>query len=241
MAAPARRGHRGRAHANEVTGPPTRRSFRRGEWAIVEHYRTPAQVERYLRSLRYNHERVGETLRSFREVVAAGQVHCLEAALAATVILEQHGYPPLLLSFESQDDLDHVIFVFKHRGRWGSVARSRDAGLHGRRPVFRSIRDLAWSYYDPYVDFTGRLTGYALIDLREMGDYDWRFARRNMWKLERFLIDYPHRPLRASGARYRRLLKTFQEFRRRHPTAPAVYYRGRERWMHPAALGRVRT
>lgn len=228
MAAHAYRRNKGR-----VSGPPPRKAFTRREWAIIEQHRTPGQVEQYLRSLRYNHERVGETLRSFREVVRAGQVHCLEAALVATVILEQHGYPPRLMSFESQDNLDHVIFVFRRGGRWGSVARSRDAGLHGRRPVFRSIRDLAWSYYDPYVDFTGRLTGYALVDLREMGTYDWRFAPRNMWKLERFLIDYPHRRLRSSNERYRHLLRAFREFRRHHPTAPAVYYRGRERWMQP--------
>lgn len=211
--------------------PPPREAFTRRERAIIEAHRTPRQVERYFRSLRYNHERVGATLRSFREIVRVGEVHCLEAALAATVIMEQHGYPPIVMSFESQDDLDHVIFVFRRRGRWGSVARSRDAGLHGRRPVFRSIRDLAWSYYDPYVDFTGRLTGYALVDLRELGSYDWRLSRRNMWKLERFLIDYPHRRMRSSRARYRRLLRAFREFRRRHPDAPAVYYRGRERWM----------
>ncbi len=211
--------------------PPPREAFTRRERAIIEAHRTPRQVERYLRSLRYNHERVGATLRSFREIVRVGEVHCLEAALAATVIMEQHGYPPIVMSFESQDDLDHVIFVFRHRGRWGSVARSRDAGLHGRRPVFRSIRDLAWSYYDPYVDFTGRLTGYALVDLRELGSYDWRLSRRNMWKLERFLIDYPHRRMRSSRARYRRLLRAFRAFRRRHPSAPAVYYRRRERWM----------
>jgi hypothetical protein len=111
------------------------------------------------------------------------------------------------------------------------VARSRDFGLHGRRPVFRSIRDLAWSYYDPYVDFTGMITGYALVDLRELGNYDWRLTDRNMWKVEKFLIDYPHRRLRSSRARYRRLLKIYQEFRRRHPTGPADYYPGQERWM----------
>ena len=63
--------------------------------------------------------------------------HCLEGALFAAVVLEQHGYPPLVLSFESIDELDHVIFVYRGAdGRWGSVARSRDPGLHGRRPAF---------------------------------------------------------------------------------------------------------
>ena len=80
------------------------------------------------------------------------EVHCLEAASSA-VILEQHGYPPLLLDLESYDLLNHLIFVFKEDGRWVSIARSRDKGLHGRKPVFRSLRDLAWSYFDTYIDF----------------------------------------------------------------------------------------
>ncbi len=201
------------------------------ERAIIEAHRTPQQVQRFLDALRYNHHRVGTTLASFREVVRAGEVMCMEAALVAAVILEQHGYPPLVVSLESQDGLDHVLFVFRRRGRWGAVARSRDAGLHGRRPVFRSIRDMVWSYFDPYVDFTGRITGYALVDLRDLGGYDWRLNRRSMWKLERYLIEVPHRPLCSSDARYRRLLRRYREFRRRHPNAPAIYYSGRDRWM----------
>jgi len=148
------------------------------------------------------------------------------------VILEQHGYPPLVVSFESQDGVDHVIFVFRRRGRWGAVARSRDAGLHGRRPVFRTIRDLVWSYFDPYVDDTGRITGYQLVDLRALGEYDWRLARRNMWKVEKILLDIPHRTLKSSDRRYRRLLARFKEYRRAHPTGPVVeIYRGRRDWM----------
>jgi hypothetical protein len=212
--------------------PPPRAAFSRREWRIIRRLRTPEQVHRFLRSLPYNWERSGDTLRSFREVIRRGTAHCLEAALAAAVILEQHGYPPLVLSFESQDGIDHVIFVFRRRGRWGAVARSRDAGLHGRRPVFRSIRDLIWSYFDPYVDFTGRITGYQLIDLRRLGDYDWRFARTNMWKVEQLLLDLPHRRLRSSDRRYRELLRRFKEYRRRHPRAPVVeIYARRDRWM----------
>jgi len=207
-------------------------AFTREERRIVERHRTPEQVQKFLRSLPYNWELKGETLRSYRQVVRHRSAHCLEAALVAAVILEQHGYPPLVVSFESKDGIDHVIFVFRRRGRWGAVARSRDAGLHGRKPVFRSIRDLVWSYFDPYVDFTGRITGYQLVDLRALGGYDWRLSLTNMWKVEKYLIEIPHRRLRSSNRRYADLLARYRAYRRDHPDGPVVdIYGGRERWM----------
>lgn len=211
---------------------PPREAFTPREWRLIRTCRSPERVQWWLNALPYNREPHGETLYSFREVVRRRTAHCLEAALAAAVILEQHGYPPRVLSFDSKDNLDHVVFVFRRRGRWGSVARSRDAGLHGRKPVFRTIRGLAWSYFDPYVDWTGRLQGYQLVDLRDLGGYDWRFNRKNMWKVEKFLIDIPHRPMPSSDERHHRLHAQFIVYRRRHPTGPVIsIYRGREQWM----------
>jgi hypothetical protein len=212
--------------------PPPRSAFTRSELAVIDGHKTPRAVQHLLDyELGYDHHRVGTKLRSFRYVLREGETHCMEAALVAAVVLEQHGYPPLIVSLESQDGLDHILFVYKHRGRWGAVARSRDAGLHGRKPVFRSIRDLVWSYFDPYVDWTGRLTGYALVDLREVGTHDWRFNKRNLWWLERFLFRYPHTRMRSSRARYRRLLRRFLAYRERHPHGPVTFYPGRERWL----------
>jgi hypothetical protein len=193
--------------------------------------RTPDSVQRFLNRLPYNEEPHGRaTLRSFRGVVGEGCAHCLEAALFATVVLEQHGYPPLVLSFESTDQLDHVLFVYRRRGRWGSIARSRDPGLHGRRPVFASARTLALSYFDPYIDFTGRITGYAVINLAEvMGTYDWRVARTNVWKVERVLLDYPHRPIQSSDRRVDQLRARYRRFRERHGRKP-TFYRRKDRW-----------
>jgi hypothetical protein len=170
-------------------------------------------------------------LRSFREVIKEGEVHCLEAAVAAAVILEQHGYPPLLLDLESHDLLDHVIFVFKENGRWGSIARSRDIGLHGRKAVFRSLRDLVWSYFDTYVDFSGRLKAYALTSLYELGKYDWRFSSRKMSKIEDHLRSIPHKPLRSSDKRYETLVARYQQFKQRYPGRAPTYYDSRPNWM----------
>jgi hypothetical protein len=203
------------------------------ERALVRRLRTPDAVQAFLNGLPYNNEPppARATLRSFRGVVRERTAHCLEAALAAAVILEQHGYPPLVVSFESIDELDHVIFVYRHRGRWGSVARSRDPGLHGRKPVFATPRALALSYVDTYVDFTGRVTGYTLVDLRDLlGDYDWRLSEKNVWKAERVLLDAPHRPIRSSDARIDALRKKYVEFRRTHDDKKPLYYANRHTW-----------
>jgi hypothetical protein len=155
----------------------------------------------------------------------------MEAALVAAVILEQHGFPPLLVSLESQDKLDHVIFVFQQKGLWGSVARSRDAGLNGRKPVFRNLRQLVWSYFDPYVDMTGRITGYGITNLYELGKYDWRFSSKNLWKVENHLREIPHTRLKSSDNRHRRLFERFKEFRKHHPDRSPSYFRNQTEWM----------
>jgi hypothetical protein len=214
-----------------MSNRPDRTAFTRQEWRVIEAHRTPARVQRYLTELPYNWETGGATLRSFREVVCHGEAHCLEAALAAAVIMEQHGYPPLLLDLESQDKLDHVVFLFRKDGLWGSIARSRDLGLHGRKPVFRSVRDLAWSYFDPYVDNSARITGYGVADLEALGGYDWRLSKRNVRKVERHLWEMPHRPLRSSNRRYNQLLARYREFKKNNPEHSPAYYANRHQWM----------
>jgi len=187
-------------------------------------------VQRWLNALPYNTERGGETLRGFRGVVQTGAAHCLEATLSAAVILEQHRYPPLVLSFESIDLLDHVIFVYRGPRGWGSVARSRDPGLHGRKPVFATPRALALSYFDGYVDFTGRIKAYAVVDLRVLGSYDWRLGEGNLWKVERLLLEWPHRRIASSNRRTNHLRHRYRAFWKAHGYKPWKYYARRDRW-----------
>lgn len=211
--------------------PPGREQFRPKEWAIIRRCRTPKQVQLFLLALPYNWEKQGETLRSFRGVVRHWQVHCLEGALTAATILEQHGYPPLLLDFESQDKLDHVVFLFRHRGRYGTVARSRDAGLHGRKPVYRTLRQLVMSYVDPYVDGSGRILGYGVLDLRTLRRSDWRLSQGNVWAVEQALIKNSHKKLKTSDRRYESMLQQFLAFRKKHPGRPATFYANRHEWL----------
>ena len=163
------------------------------------------------------------------------------AALFAATVLEQHGYPPLVISFESIDELDHVIFVYQSlkpsalspqpsAQRWGSVARSRDPGLHGRRPVFATPRALAASYLDTYVDLTGRIEAFALVDLRVMGSYDWRLSEKNVWKVERMLLETKHQPLRMREKRFQHFRKRYRDYKDEHPGHKPLFYENRQTW-----------
>src|SRR5215213_4622934 len=214
--------------------------FTPSERHLIARLRTPLDVQRYLNALPYNTEPppARATLRSFRGVVRHHTAHCLEAALFAATVLEQHGYPPLVISFESIDELDHVIFAYQSRVQspkskvsgWGSVARSRDPGLHGRKPVFATPRALAASYVDTYVDLTGRVEAFALVDLRVMGNYEWRLSERNVWKVERMLLDTQHQPLRMSEARFRDFRTRYRAFKEKNPDRKPLFYEGRDKW-----------
>ena len=207
-------------------GAPPPGAFTTAERRLIWRLRTPSAVQAWLNALPYNTEPPPDpaTLRSFRGVVRHRTANCIEAALTAAVLLEQHGYPPLVMSLESVDQLDHVLFIYQSRGRWGSVARSRDPGLHGRRPVFRSLRSLALTYFDPYIDDTGCVTAYGWVNLRVLGRYDWRLSDRNVWKVERMLFEIPHRPIRSSPARVARLRAKYRAYRQTHDDRKPIYY-----------------
>jgi len=200
--------------------------FTAEERRVILAHRTPAAVQTFLNQLPYNTEPPPgrALLRSFRGVVRHHTAHCLEAAITAAVILEQHGYPPTVMSLESIDGLDHVIFIYRTRTGWGSVARSRDPGLHGRQPIFRTLGALARSYFDPFVDFTGCLKAYGTVDLGVLGDYDWRLSERNVWKVERLLFEIPHRAIAYSQPRVDRLREKYRAFKRAFPDRKPVYY-----------------
>jgi hypothetical protein len=229
--APARPSRpRGAAHRRQPLSALTP-----SERGIVRAHRTPLSVQAFLRTLAYNWELDGKTLRTFRGVVKHREANCLEAALTAAAILDRHGYPPLVLDLESQDELDHELFLFRHASRWGTVGKSRDLGLFGRRPVFRTIRDLVMSYFDPFVDGSGRIVGYGIAHLDELVRGDWRLSGRNVWEVERALFRMPHRRLRTPDRRYERVLRRYQAFRERGRVVttralPELYGSAVRRW-----------
>lgn len=194
------------------------------EARLVARIRTPREAQRWLDGLAYNYERDASSVLSFRGVVRHGHAHCLEGALAAAFLLERMGHPPLLMDLESDDGIDHVVAPFRARGRWGALGMSKYPALRGRAATYRSLRDLAWSYVDPFVDRTGRVKGWGVLDLRDVPR--WREATGNVWDVERRLYAMEHRPLRASDARHRRIKRRYLAWKAEHAEGepPVSFY-----------------
>ena len=170
---------------------------------FAQKYKTPRQVQRLISSLKYNES---DSIQSAKRGLKSKCVHCLEGAFIAAAILEHHGYPPLVMSLESIDHLDHVMFIFKQNGKWGAVAQSSDRGLRGRAPVYGSLKALAMSYYDPYIDEKGCISAYQVADLNEI-TADWRNSDHNVKKAEDFLIEIKHIKIPYNEKRHKKYQK----------------------------------
>lgn len=189
--------------------------------------RTPEQVQRWLKSLAYNKD---ETMYGLVGVARRGRAHCLEAALSAAAILEQHGYPPLILDLESADLFDHTLFLFKRNGEYGAVGKSRDIGLDGRKPVFKTVSALVASYAIPYIDHRAEITGYAILDLRTLKNQQWRTSQKNVWYIEEALRNIPHRKF-SSAVSIKKWRKRFIAFQRQHPDRQPDFYPNQPVWL----------
>ncbi len=189
---------------------------------------TPLKVQRWLKSLDYNHD---ETMHTLHGVTRREQAHCLEGALSAAALLEPQGYPPLILDLESVGPLDHTVFLFKRKGRWGSVGMSHDIGLHGRRPVFRSVEALVKSYIIPYIDHQSHLTGWGVLDLRTLKKDDWRDSKKSVWYVERALQHMPHHRLHTSPVVIKRWRERYKRFHKKYPRRQPDYFPNQYQWM----------
>ncbi len=164
-------------------------AFTKEELAVLKRCSTPERTQKWLDGLKYNWERDGKsTLKTFRRVVREGNAHCLEGALAAAAICSFHGDPPLLLCMEARD-IDHNLFVYRRRGRWGALAQSRDPNLRSRPPVHETLRDLVLAYHPYYWNYWSKdetdltLRGFALVDLRRFKN-DWVTSEKDPTAIE---------------------------------------------------------
>ena len=173
--------------------------FQARELRVLRGLRTPERIQRFLDDdIGYNKEKSGPTCRSPRRVLRDRVAHCLEGALFGAAALRVQGWPPLLLDLEAVRDDDHVLAIFKQRGCWGAVAKSNYAGLRFREPVYRTLRELAMSYFEDYYNPEGEKTlrTYSRpVNLARFDKVEWMTAAEDLWNISDYLFSIPHRRL----------------------------------------------
>lgn len=171
-----------------------------GERAVLRRLRAPERVQRFLdEELGYNLEEKGETLRSARRVLRDRVAHCIEGALLAAAAFEFHGGRPRLLLMRAVRDDDHVLALFRGtgtHGAWGAVAKSNYSGLRFREPVYRTVRELAMSYFEHYYNRSGQKTLRAISAPVPLERFrGWETSEANLWELNDALAHVPLTPL----------------------------------------------
>src|SRR5436189_5533651 len=161
--------------------------------------KTPAGIQRFLDELPYN---LSFTARSPQKVLRDRTASCLEGGIFAAAALRVLGFPPLIFDLEAEQDTDHVIAIFKLRGHWGAVAKSNFTGCRYREPVYRSLRELAMSYFNIYFNLRGERTlrRYSRpVNLARFDHLNWMITEHDIWCIAEYLGETPHRPLLNRG------------------------------------------
>jgi len=196
---------------------PQRRRFARradlglgkAEFAVLRRLDTPVKIQAFLYALRQNFEPDRETCHGVREVLRTRRAHCIEGAMLAAAALWVHGEPPLLLDLRAVRDYDHVVALFRRRGRWGAISKTNGATLRWRDPVYRSLRELAMSYLHEYTNRREHKTlrEYSRpFDLRTLPATVWVTPAKGAWAVAERLDDLPHYAL-LSRAEERQLVR----------------------------------
>lgn len=156
---------------------------------------TPVRIQRFIDALDYHY---ANTARSAERVLRERKGHCLEGALLAAAALRVNGHPPLLMDLEAVHDDDHVIALYRERGLWGGIAKSNFAGLRFRAPIYRTLRELALSYFEHCYNLRGERTLRTYsgpVNLKRLDPQHWMTAAQDVWCVPELLIAARHYPL----------------------------------------------
>lgn len=157
--------------------------------------KTPMRIQKFIDAIDYQY---ADTAGSPARVLRERKGHCLEGALLAAAALRVNGHPPLLMDLEAVRDDDHVIALYRERGLWGGIAKSNFAGLRFRAPVYRTLRELALSYFDHYFNLRGdrTLRSYSVpVNLNRLDGRHWMTAEDDVWCVPELLIAARHYPI----------------------------------------------
>src|ERR1700740_757094 len=175
---------------NDPTG-----AFTPAEMRKLRRLKDPHGIQRFLDDMPYH---LADTAWSPRRVLCAETAHCFEGAIFAAAALRANGYPPLIFDLEAERDTDHVVAIYRVRGHWGAVAKSNFTGCRYREPVYRSLRELAMSYFEVYFNLRRERslrTFSRPVNLRRFDHLRWMTTETHLWFIVYHLLDIPHTAL----------------------------------------------
>ncbi len=170
----------------------------REELAVLKKLNTPNKIQDFLDALPLNYEKNGDTCRSPRTALLEGKAHCIEGALIAATALWLQGEKPLLLDLKTIDidiDPDHVVALYKKNGYWGAISKTNHAVLRFRDPIYKTVRELALSYFNEYfLATTGQKTlrSYSRPFSLERFGTEWITSKEDLWHIAEALDESPH-------------------------------------------------
>ena len=169
------------------------------EYAQLERQTTPRRIQAFVNAIPSNHEPDGATVLSVREVLRQRRAHCIEGAFVAACALWVQGAPPLVMHMDcdARDD-PHVVALFRTRSGWGAISKSNGVALRFRDPVYRTLRELALSYFHEYFDRRGlkTLRSYSgAFDLRRVDPAQWVTSTDDCHAVHDRLADLRHHAL----------------------------------------------
>jgi len=159
---------------------------------ILRRLTTPVHIQQFIDAIPYQY---ANTAWSPERVLRERKGHCLEGALVAAAALRVHGHPPLLMDLEAVQDDDHVVALYREGGLWGGIAKSNFAGLRFRAPIYRTLRELALSYFEHYYNLRGERTLRSWagpMHLRRLDGCLWMTSEKNVWCVPEALIAARH-------------------------------------------------
>jgi hypothetical protein len=152
---------------------------------IFNRLTSPLLIQQYLDSIPY----VGEERdRSPLAVMADRQCHCLDGGMLAALALGRLGFGTRIIDLVQAPGLDddHVLAIYQVNGKFGAVAKSNFVGLRYREPIYRTLRELAMSYFEVFYNVEGikTLRGYTRpLNLAAYDRYHWQTSEAGVKKV----------------------------------------------------------
>lgn len=172
--------------------------FTKKEKVLLKRLNTPAKVQGFLNGLSFNFEKHGETLKSPLFTLRAHSAHCFEGALLGAYMLSLHGFKPYLIHLKTtKEDYDHVVVPFKVGNFWGALSKTNHAVLRYREPIYKSIRELAMSYFHEYFLNNGKKTLRQYSELFNLNSLEkihksWAVQKEDLWYIDKALDKVKH-------------------------------------------------